>query len=123
MDNFFNKDANNPQEEMQSLLKLYSSDVYEQFLEDPKCAECGEAAQQRCSKCKNEWYCSRECQLKRWKQHKDICKVLTKMREDEAVRDEEIKQLQKDKAANKSDENVNSSNKPHKKKPMIEELN
>jgi len=45
------------------------------------------------------------------------------MREDEAVRDEEIKQLQKDKAANKSDENVNSSNKPHKKKPMIEELN
>jgi len=29
MDNFFNRDANNPKEELDSLLKLYGSDVYE----------------------------------------------------------------------------------------------
>ena len=64
MDNFFNKDANDPKEDMASLLKLYGSDVFDQFIEDPKCAGCGVIATQRCSKCKNEWYCSRECQLK-----------------------------------------------------------
>ena len=41
MENFFNKDANDPKEDMQSLLKLYGSDVYDQFIEDPKCAGCG----------------------------------------------------------------------------------
>ena len=30
---------------------------------DPKCAKCGEVATKRCSRCKNEWYCSRECQV------------------------------------------------------------
>ena len=57
-------------------MNLYGSSVYDQFLEDPKCAECGEAAKQRCSKCKGEWYCSRECQIKKWKQHKEMCKIL-----------------------------------------------
>ena len=66
MDNFFNSDAG-AKGELESLMRLYGSDVYEQFLEEPKCAECGDKAAQRCSKCKNEWYCSRECQLKRWK--------------------------------------------------------
>ena len=64
MDNFFNKDANDPNEDMQSLLKLYGGDAFDQFMEDPKCAGCGAVATQRCSKCKNEWYCTRECQLK-----------------------------------------------------------
>jgi len=64
-------------EEMKNLLNLYNSDVYEQFLDDPKCAECGEVASQRCSRCKEEWYCSRECQLKRWKQHKPVCQLIT----------------------------------------------
>ena len=67
LENFFNAEANDPQEELKSLFKLYGSDVYEQFMGDPKCAECGEVATQRCSKCKQEWYCSRECQLKKWK--------------------------------------------------------
>ena len=52
---------------MDRIMKLYSSDVFEQFLEDPKCANCGKVATQRCSKCKNQWYCSRECQVKQWK--------------------------------------------------------
>lgn len=33
-------------------------------LEDPKCSKCGALASKRCSRCKNEWYCSRECQVR-----------------------------------------------------------
>ena len=98
MENFFNKDANDPKADMDSLLRLYGSDVFEQFMEDPKCGECGDPATQRCSKCKNEWYCSRECQIKRWKQHKEMCKVLTKLKEDDEKRDAEVKKMNKDKA-------------------------
>lgn len=61
MDNFFNSDANDPKAEMQSLMNLYGSDVFDQFMDEPKCEECGEPAKQRCSKCKAVWYCSREC--------------------------------------------------------------
>ena len=32
------------QKDMESLLNLYGSDVYDEFLGDPKCAECGEEA-------------------------------------------------------------------------------
>ena len=106
MDNFFNKDANDPKSEMQSLLKLYGSDVFEQFMDDPKCAECGDPASQRCSKCKNEWYCTRECQLKRWKQHKQMCAVLTQIRADEEKRDEEVKKANKEKAEKRHEENM-----------------
>jgi hypothetical protein len=83
MDNFFNKDAKETSEELKSLLQLYGSDVYEQFMDEPTCAECGETAAQRCSRCKSEWYCSRECQLKRWKQHKEMCIMMSKIRQDE----------------------------------------
>ena len=31
-------------EDMERLVKLYSSDVFEDFLDDPKCAECGKNA-------------------------------------------------------------------------------
>lgn len=59
-------------------MKLYSSDHFEEFMEDPKCSECGKPATQRCSRCKNSWYCSRECQIKQWKGHKKICDLLKK---------------------------------------------
>ena len=29
---------------MDRIMKLYNSDVYEQFLEDPKCGSCGKLA-------------------------------------------------------------------------------
>lgn len=43
-------------------------------------------AEQRCSKCKCAYYCSRECQKKDWPQHKRICQELAqKSAEIEAV--------------------------------------
>lgn len=99
LENFFSAEINDPKEELDSLMKLYGSNVYEQFLEDPKCAACGEPATQRCSKCKSEWYCSRECQLKSWKAHKEVCKMLTEVRKEENEREDEIKAMNKEKAA------------------------
>lgn len=57
---FFAKDTKQAKEDMDRMLKLYTDDVYEDFMEDPQCAECGAPATQRCSRCKNIWYCSRE---------------------------------------------------------------
>jgi zinc finger MYND domain-containing protein 10 len=48
----------------------------EEMLEEPACAQCGENATQRCSGCKNEWYCSRKCQVAGWKKHKEICALM-----------------------------------------------
>jgi len=46
-------------------------------MEDPTCGNCGAAAEMRCSQCQNEWYCSRECQVKHWKRHKPFCDVVS----------------------------------------------
>lgn len=56
---------------------VWNIDHLEMF-EDPKCAECGADATKRCSKCKSEWYCTRECQVKHWKAHKEMCAILAK---------------------------------------------
>ena len=38
----------------------FNSDVLESLINEPaKCAECGQPAPKRCSRCKNEWYCRR----------------------------------------------------------------
>ena len=36
---------------------------------------CSNAATLRCSRCKNIWYCSKECQKKHWSTHKKQCKA------------------------------------------------
>lgn len=74
---FFTLDDKDLKEEYDKIMKLYNSDVFEEFLDDPKCADCGKPAKQRCSKCKNQWYCSRDCQLRQWKAHKPICTMIT----------------------------------------------
>lgn len=38
------------------------------------CKGCGAEATLRCSRCKAEWYCGRQCQIKCWKEHKKVCK-------------------------------------------------
>uniref|UniRef100_A0A1B6IF70 MYND-type domain-containing protein n=1 Tax=Homalodisca liturata TaxID=320908 RepID=A0A1B6IF70_9HEMI len=45
--------------------------------ESAKCGNCGEPAASRCSRCKSEWYCGRECQVKMWNKHKSICALIS----------------------------------------------
>jgi predicted Zn-ribbon and HTH transcriptional regulator len=87
-------DESSLKEDMDRIMKLYSSDVFEQFMEDPKCSNCGKVATQRCSKCKNQWYCSRECQLKQWKAHKALCEIISNNRREEDIKNEEYKKVQ-----------------------------
>lgn len=35
---------------------------------------CTKSANKKCSKCRQAWYCSRECQTQHWKVHKACCK-------------------------------------------------
>jgi hypothetical protein len=58
---------------MELLSDLYGSSAFEEATMEPTCAKCGKAASNRCSRCKNEWYCSRECQVADWKRHKILC--------------------------------------------------
>ena len=46
-------------------------------LEDPACAVCGKDSGIRCSRCKQEYYCGRDCQVKHWKEHKKFCDLCT----------------------------------------------
>ena len=62
--------------ELEPVNEIYNLDNIEYFMEDPVCAQCGKLANSRCSRCKSEWYCSKECQIKRWKKHKTVCKTL-----------------------------------------------
>ena len=49
----------------------------EQLIDEPaKCAECGQPAPKRCSRCQSEWYCRRECQVKNWSKHKKACDMI-----------------------------------------------
>ena len=62
-------------------------------MEEPKCADCGDPAKLRCSKCKSSWYCTRECQLKNWKEHKKMCKMLAEMHAEEEKRNEDVRAM------------------------------
>lgn len=61
------------------LSKVFNTDDLEKFLDDPRCAKCGELAMQRCSRCKSEWYCGRACQVSAWVDHKNICDMMQGM--------------------------------------------
>lgn len=63
------------------LSSTYNVELFEK-LEDTKnekpneanyCAECCTLAIKKCSKCQQSYYCSRECQIKNWPIHKQIC--------------------------------------------------
>ncbi|KAK3821178.1 MAG: hypothetical protein J3Q66DRAFT_386081 [Benniella sp.] len=41
------------------------------------CKSCGKQASQRCAKCKQTSYCSRECQTSNWSDHRTACRLLT----------------------------------------------
>ena len=68
-------------EDLKQLAGVYHEEAFDAAaLGEPKCAVCGAAAEKRCSKCHNEWYCGRECQLKAWKGHKALCKLVSQDR-------------------------------------------
>ena len=64
--------------EMERMAAMYSLDAYADVMEQPNCAQCGIPAVKRCSRCKTDWYCGRECQVKAWKAHKPMCDMLCK---------------------------------------------
>ena len=37
------------------------------------CIVCGQVAKSRCSKCKKQKYCSKQCQQSHWPSHKPVC--------------------------------------------------
>jgi hypothetical protein len=50
------------------------------------CIKCNSSvADQRCSRCKKNWYCGRECQSKDWKVHKRECCIIKKCNADADV--------------------------------------
>ncbi|XP_036189359.1 zinc finger MYND domain-containing protein 10 isoform X4 [Myotis myotis] len=54
--------------------ETYRLDVLEAVSpERPRCAYCSAEASKRCSRCQNEWYCCRECQVKHWEKHRKAC--------------------------------------------------
>lgn len=70
-------------EEMQIVSEVYSTKNLDYFMENPLCGNCGKEATSRCSQCKSEWYCSKECQILRWKSgHKELCVKLKEINKD-----------------------------------------
>jgi predicted Zn-ribbon and HTH transcriptional regulator len=58
---------------------IYNQSVLENLIlnEPTKCAECGaEESKNKCSRCKSEFYCRRECQVKHWPKHKKSCDMI-----------------------------------------------
>ncbi|XP_068816405.1 zinc finger MYND domain-containing protein 10 isoform X1 [Struthio camelus] len=57
--------------------QTYSLDLMEALVPDkPRCRVCGSEAAKRCSRCRNEWYCTRECQVQHWQKHKAACNLM-----------------------------------------------
>ncbi|XP_077040766.1 zinc finger MYND domain-containing protein 10 isoform X2 [Agelaius phoeniceus] len=60
--------------------QTYSLDMMEALAPDkPRCRVCGAEAAKRCSRCRNEWYCSRACQVQHWPKHKPACDLMAKV--------------------------------------------
>ncbi|XP_071158013.1 zinc finger MYND domain-containing protein 10-like [Mytilus edulis] len=73
----FNPSESDMRAQAKRWAETYNFDAVESLIaEPPKCAMCGEEASKRCSRCQNEWYCRRECQVNHWPKHKTACNLL-----------------------------------------------
>lgn len=86
----------------EQLSKTYDTDVLTNLLpEKSKCVKCGQEANKRCSRCKTEWYCRRECQVAHWREHRYTCDYYIDQQQ-RAAREKEqqrLKQKQKQEEA------------------------
>ncbi|PFH34984.1 hypothetical protein BESB_058710 [Besnoitia besnoiti] len=65
-------------EDLNRICSLMMSMPLETLTTSKRCRACGRHADQRCAKCKAEWYCSRECQIGDWRSHKDFCSAASR---------------------------------------------
>jgi len=63
-------------EDLLRMQSIYNYSIIDGLLDGFKCGHCQKEATKRCSKCKQEFYCSRECQVTHWKEHKKVCKPI-----------------------------------------------
>ncbi|KAM6413697.1 zinc finger MYND domain-containing protein 10 [Rhynochetos jubatus] len=57
--------------------QTYSMDMMEALAPGKRrCRVCGAEAAKRCSRCRNEWYCTRACQVQHWQKHKTACDLM-----------------------------------------------
>lgn len=74
----FSNDERARQRDIARLAQTYNLESLEDSLPPPTCGACGKTtdAMKRCSRCKNEWYCSRVCQVQSWKNHQKVCDLM-----------------------------------------------
>jgi predicted Zn-ribbon and HTH transcriptional regulator len=74
--------------ELNVISEIFDTTNLEYFMDDPKCANCGQDGIKRCSRCKSEWYCGKECQIQRWKSHKELCATFVELNKEQTRRTE-----------------------------------
>ena len=57
----------------EKILRDPDSEVVSDKQEKPKCRVCPKERTKTCEKCGRVGYCSRDCQVKDWKEHKETC--------------------------------------------------
>ena len=65
-------------QQIQRLADLYTNNTVEGLIDGFKCKKCTKQAFKRCSKCRSVWYCSKECQVGDWPEHKVSCNRIAK---------------------------------------------
>ncbi|XP_058834470.1 zinc finger MYND domain-containing protein 10 homolog [Topomyia yanbarensis] len=79
---FINISSQELSEMAKRLSTAYNTDLLEKYSSTEQsdlhtyCSTCKKTAEKKCSKCESVFYCSRDCQVKDWPQHKELCHQL-----------------------------------------------